>query len=84
VLAFVAPTYRYTSVIGIARIATEATATVAEEPVEDSESALTKLEGAIIPSAQQVLADAHPERSSLGRVRIKAVIPAPSTSSREA
>ena len=73
VLAFVAPTYRYTSVIEIARIATEATATAAAEPVEASESAVTKLEGAIIPSAQRVLADAHPERSSLGRVRIKAV-----------
>jgi len=73
VLAFVAPAYRYTSVIEIARIATEATATAAEEPVEASESAVTKLEGAIIPSTQRVLADAHPERSSLGRVRIKAV-----------
>jgi len=71
VLAFVAPTYRFTSVIEIARVAQDPLAGLVQ-PVEAVESAVSKLDGAIIPAELRALVEAFPARSRLSSIRLKA------------
>ena len=74
VLVFIPAKFRYTSVIEIARIATDPSAQ-AEAPIETPESTVTKLEGAIIPSELRALVEQYPDRPSLRIIRLKADTP---------